>query len=100
MKRSKKWTSKAELYKKDVLQFHYLELKQLYYELVDSLDYRVVRKEHHSGMQCQLPLCKWIWSIMRQAYRLSGKELDMLVLNVLGDFRKLSLNPTGRHRRS
>ena len=33
LRRSKKWTSKAEQYEKVVLQFHYLELKHLYYEL-------------------------------------------------------------------
>ena len=77
----------------DVLSWNFLELKYQYKDMVEKRDPRVVRGS------VQVCLGDWFWSILSQAHRLSAQERDILALNVLGDYRKLSMNPSHTHRK-
>ena len=101
MRRSRRvWNKKPKQFRHDVLAWHYLELKRKYYQLVDENDARVVRHcSKTPPFRYQVLLGAWLWSIMRIAHQMSSPELERLALRIIGDFKKLSLNPTGQHRR-
>ena len=65
--------------------------------MVESADPRVVHSA--GGRVYQVPMAQWIWSLLTTAHPFTGKKMDQLALNVLGDFHQKSLNPQARHHR-
>ena len=98
LKRSGKWQRKADSMQKDVLLFHFAELKKRYYALLDSDDPRVVTKAIGNGRRSQRPMSTFFWDILKTAHSMSNEQVDRLALRMLGDFHTLSRNPGGRHR--
>ena len=95
------WKKKDSTLKQDILEWHYLELRSKYYKLVDSRDPRVVRNLQgpHRKFVTYMSMSRWFWSILQQAHDLQAPQLQNLALQVIGDYKKASLNPSGAHRR-
>ena len=96
------WKSMGAALAKDILMWHYLELRSKYYKLVDCKDPRVLHNipgSQHCFL-CHMPMSRWFWTILQQSHQLPAKQLQSLALDVIGDYKRASLNPSGGHRSS
>ena len=92
------WASKPAAAQTDVLQWHYVQLKQKYVSLLELGDGRVVSRGE-DGSARQRPMSIWMWSSLAAFHHLSPSQRATVARTMLGDFKKLSLNPTCIHRK-
>lgn len=94
LQKSKHWNKQKETFQKDVLQFHYVALKDHFNTLVHQKDSRVFKRIGGRGHYVEMG--DYFWSIGRAAYAME-QDKDKLCRNLIGDYKKLSLNPSSRH---
>ena len=79
----------------DVLAWHFVEFVKAFDRLVEEHDSRVWRR---AGDRTYVTTVhQWCWSALRSLHNLTAELLAHACRTMVGDFKTLSLNPTGRH---
>lgn len=81
--------------KEDVLEWQHDYLKKKYFALVEARSSQVIRT--HGGAERQISLHAFVWGALKAVHKKTNKDLDDLCRRMLGDVKKLALNPQLRH---
>ena len=95
LKRAPFW-KKLKRAHEDILKWHMAQIQKRYYELVDQKDDRVMRMV--GTWRQQRLLSHFIWDILTTMHNLPTNRLDDVARTMIGDYKRLSLNPTATHR--
>ena len=90
------WKKARAQLQDDVLEWHFVKLREGYTDLVADGDSRVT-SESRDGAVRQVPLSRFIWDIIRALHHKSPDEREEFARIFVGDFKAKSTNPTARH---
>ena len=87
------WTKQREEMREGVVEWHFVKLREAYDAMLLARDPKIFVEIH--GHEAQKSFGRFVWDIFRAIHEMDGHQRFQLVQTMLGDYKKLSLNPAG-----